>query len=124
MHLHILCLSDAKCSVGGLALHRRVPPAIEVEHVVGGCQIESYAASFQRENEEWWPTALLLKTLNHEIALLLRRTAIQKERLASQRLLQIGAQQRSHLGKLGENQGFIACRQSLFQHLLQPSQLA
>ena len=35
VHLHVPRLADAEGAVGGLVLHRRVPPAVEVEDVVG-----------------------------------------------------------------------------------------
>ena len=52
MHLHVLLLPDAKGAVGRLVLHGRVPPAVEVEDVVGGRQVQAHAARLQREQEE------------------------------------------------------------------------
>ncbi len=91
MHLDIPLLSNAKCSVGSLVLHCRVPPAVEMEHVVGCRQIEANATSLKREDEDRRATALLLKTLYHHITLLLRGATVQKEHLAPQRFLEIMA---------------------------------
>jgi len=44
MHEDILALADAEGAVGGLIFDRGVPPAIEVEDVVGLCQIKADAA--------------------------------------------------------------------------------
>src|SRR6266545_2844736 len=40
VHLHVACLPDAEGPVGGLILHCRVPPAIEMKHVAGPRQIQ------------------------------------------------------------------------------------
>src|SRR5207245_10891616 len=57
VHLDIPLLSNAKCSVGSLVLHCRVPPAVEMEHVVSCRQIEANATSLEREDEDRWATA-------------------------------------------------------------------
>jgi hypothetical protein len=40
VHQHVLGLPDAEGAVGGLVLHRRVPPAVEVHHVRRGGQVQ------------------------------------------------------------------------------------
>src|SRR5256885_11519863 len=52
VHLHVLLLPDAKRAVGRLILDRRIPPAIEVEDMVRGGEIEARASSFEREPED------------------------------------------------------------------------
>src|SRR6266699_1795037 len=47
VYLYVTLLPDAKGSIGGLVLDCRVPPAIEVKHVVGGCEVEADAAGLQ-----------------------------------------------------------------------------
>ncbi len=44
-------LADAEGPVGRLVLHGRVPPAVEVEDVVGGRQVEARAARLERQQE-------------------------------------------------------------------------
>src|SRR3954464_7992014 len=45
---HIAMPPDAKGAVGGLILHGRIPPAVEVNHLGGSRQIQSGAASLER----------------------------------------------------------------------------
>ena len=52
MHHHVLCLADSKCPVRGLVLDCRVPPAIEVNDMRSGGQIESGARGPERENKK------------------------------------------------------------------------
>ena len=52
VHLDVPRLADAVGAVGGLVLHRRVPPAVEVEDVVGGGQVEPGAAGLERQDED------------------------------------------------------------------------
>jgi hypothetical protein len=52
VHLHILALPDAEGAVGRLVLDRRVPPAVEVEDVIRGREVEARAARFEREQED------------------------------------------------------------------------
>src|SRR6266536_891710 len=42
--LHVLALADAEGAVGRLVLHGRVPPAVEVDHVIGGGQVQASPA--------------------------------------------------------------------------------
>jgi len=51
MHEDILLLADTEGPVGGLVFNRRVPPAVKMEHMVGGGQGEADATGFQRQNE-------------------------------------------------------------------------
>src|SRR5690348_9851749 len=103
MHLHIPALPDTKGSIGCLILHSRVPPAIKVKDMVGSGQIQSNAACFEREDKEWRPITLLLELLYHHITLLLGGATMQEEGLTIKGLLQMLAQQRAHLGKLGKD---------------------
>jgi len=47
------CLPDAMGAVGGLRLDRGIPPRIEMDHGVGGGEIQADAASFQTDQEDW-----------------------------------------------------------------------
>ena len=45
-------LADAERPVGGLVLHGRVPPPVDVDHVAGRGQVEAGAAGLQRQQEQ------------------------------------------------------------------------
>mgnify|MGYP003300432036 CR=1 FL=1 len=45
-------LPDAERAVGGLVLDRRVPPAVEVKHMVGARQVQTRTACFERQNKD------------------------------------------------------------------------
>lgn len=47
MHLYIPGLAHTVGTVCGLVLHRRIPPAVEMEHMVGGRQVEADPARFE-----------------------------------------------------------------------------
>ena len=46
------CLADAMGAVGGLRLDGGVPPRINVDHVVGGGQVQADAARLQADQKE------------------------------------------------------------------------
>lgn len=68
VHEHAFLLADAESAVGGLVLHRRIPPAIEMHDVRGSSEIESSAAGFQRQHEEG--CELILLELPYEVSAL------------------------------------------------------
>ena len=45
-------LADAVGAVGGLVLHRRVPPGVHVDHVVGGGEVQAEAAGLEGDQEQ------------------------------------------------------------------------
>jgi hypothetical protein len=45
-------LADAVRPVRGLVLHRRVPPGVHVDDVVGRRQVEAQAAGFEADEKE------------------------------------------------------------------------
>jgi hypothetical protein len=49
--LHVAALADPEHPVGGLVLNRRVPPAVEVDDVVGGGQVQPGPARLERQQE-------------------------------------------------------------------------
>ena len=78
VHEHVLGLADAERAIGGLILHRRVPPAVEVDDVRRGGQIEAGAARLEREHEE--RHRLVLLELPHQrLALLDGGLAVQHQ---------------------------------------------
>ena len=48
----VALLADAEGPVGRLVLDRRVPPAVEMDDVRGGGQVQAGAARLEREDEE------------------------------------------------------------------------
>src|SRR5262249_44076983 len=52
VHQHAVLLADAVGAIRRLALGGGVPPAIEVNDVAGGRQVEAGAAGLQRQHEE------------------------------------------------------------------------
>ena len=122
-HLDVLALADPERPVGRLVLDRRVPPAVEVDDVVGGGQVQPGAAGLQRQHEQR-RTAFGLEPADHLVARGLRRAAVQEQRLASEPLLQVTAQQVPELGELGEAQRLVALGERLGEDLLEPRELA
>src|SRR5580692_7077397 len=59
VHENVAGLTDAEGPIGGLILHRWIPPAIEVHYVRGSSEIEAGAASFERQDEERCQVVLL-----------------------------------------------------------------
>src|SRR5687767_2903853 len=52
MHENVVPLADAEGAVGGLVFDGGVPPAVEVDDVCGGGEVEPSAAGLEREDEE------------------------------------------------------------------------
>ncbi len=50
---HGVLLADAVSAVGGLALHRRIPPGVVVDHGVGSGEVETDTTRLQTDEEEW-----------------------------------------------------------------------
>ena len=69
-----LMLSDSVGAVGGLLLYGRIPPRVEVDDVVGGCEVESESACLQTDKEKG--ATAVLKGINHIGALLQGNAAI------------------------------------------------
>ncbi len=59
MDQHVAFLTDAKRPVGRLVLDRRIPPAIEVDHVRCGSQVQAGPAGLERQDEERRPVVAL-----------------------------------------------------------------
>ena len=52
-------LADPKRAIRRLILHRRIPPAIEVDHVRSGCQVQPRPARFDGDHKEGRAVLLL-----------------------------------------------------------------
>src|SRR5438552_15477730 len=55
VHEHRLVLTDAMHAVGRLLLDRRVPPAVEMDHVVRRRQVQPATPSLDRDDEDRRP---------------------------------------------------------------------
>ena len=54
MHQHVLGLPDPERPVGRLILHRRIPPAVEMDDMVSGREVEPAPAGPDRDHEHRW----------------------------------------------------------------------
>src|SRR6266851_4138921 len=68
-YLDVLALPDPEGPVGGLILHRGIPPAVDVDDMIGGGQIQPGAAGLEGQDEHR-RIRYLLKSSHHRIALL------------------------------------------------------
>ena len=123
MHLHASRLPDAEGPVGGLVLYRRVPPAIEVEHVRGRCEVESGAAGPQREEKHPRPVRRR-EALHHPVAFHLGGATVKEHDFGAQAFGEKRAEDVPHFGELGKNQGPLADGEDFLHHLREPGGLA
>ena len=100
---HIAVLADAPGAVGGLVFHGGVPPAVEVDHMRGGGQVQSGAARLERQHEERAPF-VLLEALDEFATFAHRRAAVQHQAFAPEDIAQKSRQRRGDLPELGEDQ--------------------
>src|SRR5438105_207644 len=97
MHKDVLALTDAEGAVGGLIFDRRVPPTIEVEHVVRLRQIEADAACPQREDEQRRFGLGILKLGNHLVPPGYAGPPMQVVRIIMPIVLEVALQRTSNL---------------------------
>ena len=69
MDVDVPGLADAEGPVGGLVLHRRVPPPVVVDHVVGPGQVEAGATGLEGQDEDLRAVGGVLETLRHQVPL-------------------------------------------------------
>ena len=123
VHQHVLGLADAEGAVGGLVLHRRIPPAIEMDDMRGGGEVEPGAAGLEREHEE--RDAFVLLELAHQIlALLHLGLAVQDEAGPAEHGAEERRQRRGHLPELGEDEHLLLPGGDHLGDLAQPRELA
>ncbi|MNR19846.1 hypothetical protein D3C85_1366590 [compost metagenome] len=114
-------LAHAVGAVAGLVLHRRVPPGVEVDHIVGGGQVEPAASRLEADQEQI--AASGLEGLDALLALLRSCRAVQV--LVRDALpLQPGAHDLQVIDELAEDQGPVAAFPQLFDDLGEGLQLA
>ena len=123
VHQHVLRLADAKGAVGGLVLHRRIPPAVEMHDMRGGGQIEARAAGFERKHEE--PHGFVfLKSAHQILALLDFGLAVQNQAGPPEDRAEESGQRRSHLAELGEDEHLLLLGRDHLGDLAQTGPLA
>src|SRR5947209_6314088 len=103
MDQHVILLSDAVGAVGGLILHRWIPPAIEMNDVVRGCQIQPRAAGFERKDKKR-RTAFVLKGIDQLFAVFDGSPAVEHQAGPAKNVREKSRQGISHLAKLGEDE--------------------
>ena len=105
MHLHGPGLADPVGPVGRLLLDRRVPPAVDVDHVVGAGQVEAGAAGLEGEQEHRRTAGLGpgLKQRHHRLPVAHRGAAVE-ELVGHARLGQVALEQPRHRDVLGEDE--------------------
>lgn len=90
-------LADAIGTVGRLRFGGGVPPGIVVDDGIGGSEIESGAAGFEGNEEEWDPAVLEL--LDQGTAVL---AASCENQVGDALLLEVALDDGEHAGELGE----------------------
>ena len=78
VHQHVALLADAEGAVGGLVLDGRIPPAVEVDHVRGGGQVQARAAGLERQHEER-RAVVALELVDQRLAAFDGRAAVQHQ---------------------------------------------
>jgi hypothetical protein len=70
--LNVVYRTDSECSVHCLVLDGGVPPPVEMEDMIGGCQVQPRPAGLEREDEETRSIAAARrKAIYHPVALAL-----------------------------------------------------
>ncbi len=98
-HPHAVLLPDAVRAVGGLILHRGVPPRVVMDHGVGLRQIQSDAAGLEADEKQRHRAAG--KALDELVALLTLAGQLDPVQTA---LFQLDLDQCEHAGELREQQ--------------------
>src|SRR6266542_3626242 len=102
MDLYVSLLADAEGAISGLILHRRVPPAIEVEHVAGLSEVETGAAGFERQHEQSRPMRLILEPRHHAVARRGRGASVQEQNFPAKLRFEVLLEQSAHARILGK----------------------
>ena len=123
VHQHVAPLANAESAVGGLVLDGRVPPAVEMDHVRGGGQVQANAAGLQRQHEEGG-AAVALELVDELLPSSDRRAPVQDQPGAAEYRREEPRQRLGHFPKLGEDQRLLLARRDLLADLPQPRELA
>ncbi|MNY00594.1 hypothetical protein D3C86_1330940 [compost metagenome] len=116
---HRLVLADAVGAVAGLGLGGRVPPGVEVDHGIGGGEVEAGAAGLEADQEHRHLAGL--ERLHRRAAILGGAGELDVGDLAR---LQFVLDQAEHAGELGEQQHAAAFAGKFLEHFQQGAELA
>ncbi len=111
VHQDVALLTDAKGAVGRLVLHRRIPPAVEVDDVRGRRQIQAGAAGLEGQDEKR-RAVILLELIDQRLPLLDGRFAVQHQSRPPEQAGQEAGQRIGHLAELSEHQR-RSCREAI-----------
>ena len=77
VHLDIAALPDPKGAIGCLIFHGRIPPAVEMEDMVGAGEIEASTTGAQTQDKDGGILGIL-KIHHHALALVSRRAPMEE----------------------------------------------
>ncbi|OPY16926.1 MAG: hypothetical protein A4E69_00099 [Syntrophus sp. PtaB.Bin138] len=120
VHGHGTLLADAVRPVGGLILHRRIPPGVHVDDVVRRRQVEAHAPGPEADEEQG--ALSRLKGLHFPPAFLGRCAAVEVAVLDALHL-QIIPDQGQVADELAENQRLVGIFQQFLHHFPEQGQL-
>ncbi len=113
MYQDIPFLSNTERSISRLVFNRGVPPAVEVDHLTGGGEVQSGTAGLEREDEERRPI-VALKSLDKPLPLGDRGPAVEHEAGPPEHALEKLGERAGDLAKLRENKAFLLTFGKLF----------
>src|SRR5271166_5293796 len=123
MYQDIPLLSNSECPISSLVLDRGIPPAVEVDDVTGGGQVQSGTAGLEREDEEGWPV-LALKALDESPPLGDRGAAVKHKAGPPEHALEQLCEGTRDLAELSENECLLLALAQLLTDLGQALELA
>src|SRR5271157_3141395 len=123
MYQDIPLLSNSECPISSLVLNRGIPPAVEVDDVTGGGQVQSGTAGLEREDEEGWPV-LALKAVDESPPLGDRGAAMEHKAGPAEHALEQVRQGAGDLAELRENERLFLAFAQLLTDLGQALELA
>ena len=123
MYQDIPFLSNSECSISSLVLNRGIPPAVEVDDVTGGGQVQSGTAGLEREDEEGRPV-LALKALDESSPLGDGGPAVKHKAGPPEHALEQLCEGAGDLAELRENECLLLALAKLLTDLGQALELA
>src|SRR5271157_4513982 len=123
MYQDIPPLSNPECPISSLVLNRGIPPAVEVDDVTGGRQVQSGTAGLEREDEEGRPV-LALKTLDESSPLGDGSATVKHKAGPPEHALEQLCEGAGDLAELRENECLLLALAKLFTDLGQALELA
>ena len=126
MDQHVPALADAERAVGGLVFDGRIPPAVEVNHMRCGGEVQARPAGLERKHEVRRPLVALEPIDQFLPAALDGRTAVQHQAGPSEdRRYKKFRERLGHLAELRKNERFFpAARCEFLANFGQPGELA